>query len=543
MQNTNNLQKTNNLLSIENLTIKSTRQTLVDGLTYQLNLGETLAIVGESGSGKSLSSLALLGLLPNSLSVFGKISITDPQTQQNFTEQFERLSKNKTFFQKLRGKKIGMIFQEPMTALNPLHHIGKQLFESLLLADTPKNELKNQAIRLLEQVNIRNPSGRLLAYPHELSGGERQRVMIAMALAQRPQILIADEPTTALDMSLRHEILALLNKLKQQYNMAIILISHDLNLVKNYSDTVLVMHQGRVLDEGKTQQIFANPQHDYTKALIYQDFGSPNPFNPNTQTSVLTVQNLSIGFVKDKNLFGKALTYTDTVKNLSFELKQGQSLGIVGESGSGKTTTSLALLKLLSNKTKLFGKINLSIATKTIDILALNHQQFKPYRSQIQMVFQDPYASINPRFTVGEIIEEGLLVQKIDKPARERMVADALQTVNLPTDFVHRYPHELSGGQRQRVALARSLVMRPKILILDEPTSALDSQTQIAVVKLLRKIQQEFNLSYIFISHDLAVVQALCQQVIVLKQGECVAYGDTDSVLHSQFKPNVSWLA
>ncbi|MFW2178075.1 MULTISPECIES: ATP-binding cassette domain-containing protein [unclassified Moraxella] len=523
------------LLTVQNLTIKSTTQTLVDNLSYTLQKGETLAIVGESGSGKSLSSLALLGLLPNSLS---------------------KSKSNETIFQQIRGKRIGMIFQEPMTALNPLHNIGKQIAESLAMAGVAKKDWRQQTIDLLTQVNTPDPANKLGRYPHELSGGQRQRVMIAMALAQNPQILIADEPTTALDVSLRHEVLGLLDHLKRERGMAMLLISHDLNLVKRYSDHIIVMQQGKVMEQGTTQAIFDNPRHEYTKSLIYQDFGKSLPTLDNAPT-VLQVNDLTLQFPTQTNLFGKVTQYFTAVNRLSFAVRQRQSLGIIGESGSGKTTTALALIKLLGNSAKVTGEILLNphLSTSVVslsnhdvananhpstsseqtqdftNILPLSNKGFLPYRSQIQMVFQDPYASINPRFSVFEIIEEGLMVQGIGKLEREQAVLNALDTVRLPRDFIHRYPHELSGGQRQRVALARALVMKPKILLLDEPTSALDSSTQIAVVKLLREIQAEFGLSYIFISHDLAVVKALCQHILILKDGQCQAYLPTQDFL------------
>ena len=530
----------NEILKVESLTIQSANQTLVENLSYTLHTGETLAIVGESGSGKSISSLALLGLLPNSLSISGQATLADfndNQTEKtiNLPIQKNSLSNNKSLSQKqaenilrqIRGKRIGMIFQEPMTALNPLHTIGKQLFESLQQSGTPKGQLQPQAIELLTQVNIPDAAQKLNRYPHELSGGQRQRVMIAMALAQNPDILIADEPTTALDVTLQHEILGLLDRLKRERGMAMLLISHDLNLVRRYSDSIIVMQAGKVMEQGVTDDIFANPQHAYTKSLIYQDFGESLPLDDN-QPTILEAKALTIQFPARKNLFGQVSEWFTAVDKLSFSIKQGQSLGIVGESGSGKTTTALAILKMLGNSVKQTGALKLyDTHGGMTDIMPLLSRQFRPYRGMIQMVFQDPYASINPRFNVGQIIEEGLIVQGVAQTAREQAVLEALDTVRLPRDFVQRYPHELSGGQRQRVALARALVMRPKVLLLDEPTSALDSSTQVAVVALLREIQAKFNLTYIFISHDLKVVKALCQHVLVLKDGQCQAYAPT----------------
>lgn len=523
-------------LKLDNLNIKSANQILVDNLSYTLHTGETLAIVGESGSGKSISSLALLGLLPNSLSITGQASLTDSQSDkiinlpiENSLSNKNQTKQNENIFRQIRGKRIGMIFQEPMSALNPLHTVGKQIAESLSLAGVAKKHWRQRTLELLSQVNIANPESKIARYPHELSGGQRQRIMIAMVLAQDPDIIIADEPTTALDVTLRHEILRLLHRLKHERGMAMILISHDLNLVKRYSDNLIVMQQGKVMEQGATQAIFDHPQHSYTRSLIYQDFGQSLPIVANSP-SVLEVKQLTIAFPQKNNILGKSIQWFEATKGLNLTLAQGQSLGIVGESGSGKTTMALALIKLLANAAKVQGQILLSAHAHMTDVLALSNKAFLPYRSAIQMVFQDPYASINPRFSVFEIIEEGLSIQGMAKTEREQAVLAALDTVRLPRDFVSRYPHELSGGQRQRVALARALVMKPKILLLDEPTSALDSSTQVAMVELLRDIQAKFGLSYIFISHDLQVVKALCQTILVLKNGEIQAYDTTDNI-------------
>ncbi|MCK6052088.1 ATP-binding cassette domain-containing protein [Moraxella osloensis] len=537
------------LLTVENLTIKSANQILVDNLSYTLHTGETLAIVGESGSGKSLSSLALLGLLPNSLSITGQAHLTDSQSDKTINLPIENSlstysksrKQNQNIFRQIRGKRIGMIFQEPMTALNPLHTVGKQIAESLNLAGVAKKHWRQRTLALLSQVNITNPESKLARYPHELSGGQRQRIMIAMVLAQDPDIIIADEPTTALDVTLRHEILRLLHRLKNERGMAMILISHDLNLVKRYSDNLIVMQQGKVMEQGATQAIFDHPQQDYTRSLIYQDFGQSLPIIDNSP-SVLEVKQLTIAFPQKNNILGQTTQWFEAVKGLNLTLAQGQSLGIVGESGSGKTTMALALIKLLANAAKVQGQILLSANAHMTDVLALSNKAFLPYRSDIQMVFQDPYASINPRFSVFEIIEEGLSIQGMAKTEREKAVLAALDTVRLPRDFVSRYPHELSGGQRQRVALARALVMKPKILLLDEPTSALDSSTQVAMVELLRDIQAKFGLSYIFISHDLQVVKALCQTILVLKNGETQAYDTTDNIFSQPQNPYVTAL-
>lgn len=524
------------VLTVSNLNIANKQQTLVHNLSYQLYQGETLAIVGESGSGKSISSLALLGLLPDSLSVQGKVElrgvgvlpIGQDFDSRNNTAKFDKQLKQ------IRGTKIAIVFQEPMTALNPLHTVGKQIAESLRLAGTPKSQIKQKIIQLLNDVNIKAPDTKLNRYPHELSGGQRQRVMIAMALAQNPDVLIADEPTTALDVSLQHEILELLNRLKQQHGMAMLLISHDLNLVRRYSNNIIVMQQGQVVEAGASNAIFTNPKSTYTQSLISQDFGDSLKVNNDISTSpVITVNQLNIAFPQKKSLLGGVSEWMTAVKALSFSLQKGTSLGIVGESGSGKTTIALALSRLLSNQAEIKGEI----IVDGVDINSLSNKNLRQFRSNIQMVFQDPFASINPRFSIMQIIEEGLLIRGESKPKRQKAVLEALKTVHLPESFAYRYPHELSGGQRQRVALARALIMRPKVIILDEPTSALDSSNQVAVVQLLRDIQQQYGISYIFISHDLNVVQALCQNIMVIKAGECVEYAATEDLFRAPQHP------
>ena len=514
---------------------------LVDKLSYHLSQGQTLAIVGESGSGKSIASLALLGLLPDSLTVSGEVQMarlfdTSSAIDMSKLPIANDGARNK-LLRTIRGQRIGMIFQEPMTALNPLHTVAKQIAESLRLSGVPKKQWHEQTIALLNDVNITDPADKLNRYPHELSGGQRQRVMIAMALAQQPDILIADEPTTALDVTLQHEILALLNDLKREHNMAMILISHDLNLVRRYSDDIIVMRQGQTIEQGETSAIFANPKADYTRTLMQQDFGKalniPETTVDNKQEPVLEVNALQVQFPIEKNLLGSTKRWFDAVKDLDMTLQTGQALGIIGESGSGKTTIALALSQLLSNQANVSGQIMIGGQ----DVTALSKRELRKFRAQMQMVFQDPFASINPRMTVLQIIEEGLLVQGVGKIERQQAVMDSLDTVHLPINFAQRYPHELSGGQRQRVALARALVMQPKLMILDEPTSALDSTTQLTVVNLLREIQEKLQISYVFISHDLKVVRALCQHIMVLKDGMCVESGPTEEVFNHPQHP------
>nr|WP_040642857.1 dipeptide ABC transporter ATP-binding protein [Psychrobacter aquaticus] len=523
------------ILTVDKLSITTvTGIQLVDKLSYELRQGQTLAIVGESGSGKSIASLALLGLLPDSLLISGDVKLASSAGMAALPIANDRL--RNAALRSIRGQRIGMVFQEPMTALNPLHTVAKQIAESLRLSGVPKKQWRDKSIALLEDVNITDPADKLKRYPHELSGGQRQRVMIAMALAQQPDVLIADEPTTALDISLQHDILALLDDLKRQHNMAMILISHDLNLVRRYSDEVIVMRQGQTIEQSQTATVFNQPKAEYTRTLIKQDFGQALNLSVNEQSQhlkVLEVNNLQVRFPMEKNLFGSTKRWFDAIKNVNMTLQKGQALGIVGESGSGKTTIALALSQLLSNQAQVSGQI----VVNDQDISALSKSELRQFRSQIQMVFQDPFASINPRMTVMQTIEEGLLVQGVDKAVRQQAVIDSLATVYLPAEFAQRYPHELSGGQRQRVALARALIMKPSLLILDEPTSALDSTTQVTVVNLLREIQEKLHVSYVFISHDLKVVRALCQHIMVLKDGMCVESGRTEDIFNNPQHP------
>lgn len=488
------------LLSVQHLTVSHQQHILVEDISFDLYAGKTIALVGESGSGKSVSSLAILGLLPADVQVKGAVSYSGQSILNNTPAQWRQL----------RGKKIAMIFQEPMTALNPLHKVERIVGEMLLEQGCSKKQVRQKVIALLEQVGIPEPEQKLSRYPHELSGGQRQRVMIAMALAQDPEVLIADEPTTALDVTLQAQILNLLKSLQASRNMAMILISHDLNLVRHYSDDVIVMQTGNVREQGKTETVFANPQHAYTRHLLNHDFGDALPVT--SQQAILSLGHLGVRYPIKSGFLNRVTAYVEAVEPLDLTVVQGESVGVVGESGSGKTSLALALARLIESE----GEITLN----EVRLDMMSEKQLRPYRPMFQMVFQDPFSSLNPRLSIEHIIGEGAAKLYPEANTRRRAVEQVLTKVELPADFADRYPHQLSGGQRQRVALARALIMRPKLMILDEPTSALDRTTQRAMVQLLRKLQQQEQISYIFISHDLAVIRAICQRVLVLRHGK-----------------------
>ncbi len=505
------------LLTVQHLRIQAPDgQVLVADLGFAVQAGRTLAIVGESGSGKSLTALALLGLLPPSLHCTG--------VRRLGALALEGL--DEAGWRSVRGRRIAMVFQEPMTALNPLHSVEKQIGEALRLRGMAKAAVRARVLDLLAQVGIPEPARRLSQLPHELSGGQRQRVMIAMALAQDPEVLIADEPTTALDVTLQAQILDLLERLKRERQMGLLLISHDLNLVRRHSDDVVVMQRGVVVEQGPTDTVFARPTADYTRDLLDQDFGQalqlPPPEKGDKTPPRLDLKKLRVAFPVRSGVFNRISGEVVALQPLSVAVRAGESLGVVGESGSGKTTLALAVARLIASS----GQI--SLEGQQLDHVP--ETRLRPLRSQFQMVFQDPFASLNPRLPLHQIIAEGIERTVPDREQRRQRVLDALAQVELPAAFIDRYPHELSGGQRQRVALARALIMQPKLLILDEPTSALDRTTQRAMVRLLRQIQADTGMSYVFISHDLAVVRALCQRILVLRHGELMEVQDTGAL-------------
>ena len=493
----------------------------VKGVTFDIAKGQTMALVGESGSGKSVTALSVMQLLPYPLARHSEGSSIKFDGR-------ELVGAPDSFMRTVRGRRIGMIFQEPMTSLNPLHTIERQLAEVLILHQGMAKEKARERVKeLLDLVGLPMMKERLKAYPHELSGGQRQRVMIAMALANNPDLLIADEPTTALDVTVQAQILELLQDLKKRLGMALLLITHDLTVVEKMADRVCVMKDGEIVEQKTAAELFKNPQHEYTKMLLAaQPKGKAVPANENAPL-VIDALDIKVHFPRQKTFTGKVANWVKAVDGVSLSCRAGQTVGIVGESGSGKTTLGLALLRL----TRSTGKISF----KGQDISTFNREQMKSLRRQMQIVFQDPFGSLSPRMSVAEIIGEGLLVHRRDlnKAQREELVVQALRDVHLDPDTRQRYPHEFSGGQRQRISIARAMVLQPEFVVLDEPTSALDLSVQAQIVDLLREIQEKHNLAYMFISHDLRVVRAMAHHLIVMKDGQVVEEGPAAKIFDS----------
>ncbi|MGK2740995.1 ABC transporter ATP-binding protein [Tepidicaulis sp. LMO-SS28] len=489
----------------------------VKGVSLEIGKGETVALVGESGSGKSVTALSILKLLPypQAFHPSGRILFGG----DNLLEASEAELGH------VRGNRISMIFQEPMTSLNPLHPIEKQVGEVLIRHKGMKPEAaRARVLELLRRVGIPNAEERLAAYPHQLSGGQRQRVMIAMALANEPDLLIADEPTTALDVTVQAQILELLKNLQREMNMGLLLITHDLGIVRKMANRVYVMTKGEVVEEGKTEDIFSNPAHAYTRHLLMSEpKGRPDPMPAGAQ-QVMDAEDLKVWFPIKRGFFRRTTGHIKAVDGISLQLRQGETLGIVGESGSGKTTLGLAIMRLLASK----GGIHF----EGRNIQGLSFKDMRPFRRQMQVVFQDPYGSLSPRMSVSQIVEEGLRVQQrgLSYEERRQIVSEVLAEVGLDPEAQDRYPHEFSGGQRQRIAIARALVLSPRFLLLDEPTSALDMSVQAQIVDLLRDLQKKRKLAYLFISHDLKVVRALAHNVIVMKDGRVVEAGPSDKI-------------
>ncbi|MBS0268332.1 MAG: ABC transporter ATP-binding protein [Proteobacteria bacterium] len=489
---------------------------VVKGVSFTIGKGETVALVGESGSGKTVSAMSILRLLPNSAS---------HPTGEILFEGKDILKANPGQLRDIRGRRISIIFQEPMTTLNPLHTIEKQVGEIIKLHQSLSSEkTRERVIELLTKVGIRDPEKRLGAYPHQLSGGQRQRVMIAIALANKPDLLIADEPTTALDVTIQAQILELLKSLQKEMGMAMLLITHDLGIVRRMAERVYVMRHGEIVETGQAEEVFTNPQHPYTRHLLEAEPKGAPPTTDMTRPVVVETDNLKVWFPIKHGLLQRTVDHVKAVDGLSMKLRAGETLGVVGESGSGKTTLGLAILRLLSSD----GPI--AYVGNRID--GLTNKQMRPLRKEMQIVFQDPYGSLSPRLTVGQIIEEGLVIQnpELDDAQRRERVSAALAEVGLDPASQDRYPHEFSGGQRQRIAIARAMVLQPKFVMLDEPTSALDMSVQAQIVDLLRNLQTTHDLAYLFISHDLKVVRALCNYVIVMKNGKVVEEGPSRDI-------------
>ncbi|MFA7096001.1 MAG: ABC transporter ATP-binding protein [Gammaproteobacteria bacterium] len=497
---------------------------VVRNVSFDIAKGETVALVGESGSGKSVTALSILQLLPYPLARHPSGSIL-------FRGE-ELLGAPEPVLRSVRGDRISMIFQEPMTSLNPLHTIEKQINETLFVhKGMSRAAARARTLELLNLVGLPDAANRLDAYPHQLSGGQRQRVMIAMALANEPDLLIADEPTTALDVTIQAQILKLLKDLQQRFGMALLLITHDLGIVRRVADRVCVMSAGEIVEQGRTEEVFQRPQHAYTKRLLAAEpKGEPVKVAPDAPV-VMMAENLKVWFPIKGGLLRRTVGHIKAVDGISMRIREGHTVGVVGESGSGKTTLGLALLRLERSE----GAIRFGGR----DIRGLKPKELRPLRREMQIVFQDPFASLSPRLSVGQIIEEGLRVHNMGGTAKERekLIIKALQEVGLDPESRHRYPHEFSGGQRQRISIARALVLKPRLVVLDEPTSALDVSVQAQIIDLLRELQARHKLAYLFISHDLRVVRALSDEVIVMRQGRVVEHGPAQQIFDNPKHP------
>lgn len=510
------------LLSVEDLSIAFKRDTqsqsrVVSNVSFNIDEQETLALVGESGSGKSVTALSILRLLR-------KEQVSYPTGDILFAGQSLLHAPDKEL-RKIRGNQISMIFQEPMVSLNPLHTVEKQLYEVLSLHRGMRpNAARSEILQYLDRVGIREPKNKLSAFPHQLSGGERQRVMIAMAILTHPKLLIADEPTTALDVSVQAQIIQLLKELKNELNMSLLFISHNLGIVKKLADKVAVMQQGKIVEYNSKQRIFLRPEHEYTQTLLNSEPSGDPVVLPQTPGILLSVNHLNVDVITKKRLFSHE--QKRIVDNVGLTIHQGETVGIVGESGSGKSTTALAILRLIKSQGE--------ILFDSHPIQNLTGKKLLPFRSRMQVVFQDPFSSLNPRFNVEQIISEGLVThKKLSKNEREKAVIEIMQEVGLDPDLRFRYPTEFSGGQRQRIAIARALILQPELLILDEPTSSLDHTIQKQIIELLKSLQEKYQLSYLFISHDLALIYSICHQVIVMKDAQIVEQGSREKIFYS----------
>lgn len=538
------------LLKVSNLTIGfGSDEPAISDVSFELHRGETIGIVGESGSGKSLTSLAIMGLLPKNADIIsGEISFQSDEKSVNLLELSE------TQMRSLRGKRIAMIFQEPMTSLNPSHTCGNQVAEMLIThEDISKTEARERVVKLFEEVLLPRPAEMYDSYPHQISGGQKQRVMIAMALSCQPDLIIADEPTTALDVTVQKQILVLLRELCEKRNTGLIFITHDLGVVAEVSNSVLVMYRGKVLEQGEVKDLFKNPKHPYTKALIacrprldasperlpvVDDFLNPKAHSDivegvkrsvkdGKKQALLQVKDLQVSYVSERDWLGKPKRFVNAVDNVSFDVFKGETLGLVGESGCGKSTLGRAVLRLIKPQSG-------EILYNGKDISQLPEREIKPLRNAFQLIFQDPYSSLNPRLTVMQMLLEPMLVHKIgEKESREEAIKNIIEKVGLTEGALKKYPHEFSGGQRQRICIARALVLNPEFIVCDESVSALDVSVQAMVLNLLNDLKDEFGLTYIFISHDLSVVKYMSDRLIVMRAGKIEEMGDSEAIYRS----------
>ncbi len=513
------------LLEIKDLSVSFGKAPpAVKTLSLDIRRGETLALVGESGSGKSVTALSILQLLPRPPARYGD------RSSVRFRGK-ELMGGSEAELRAVRGNDISMIFQEPMTSLNPLHTILKQVSETLALhRGLGPAAARKRVLELLRLVGIRDPEQRLGAYPHQLSGGQRQRVMIAMALANEPDLLIADEPTTALDVTVQAQVLGLMRRLQRELGMTLLLITHDLGVVRRMADRVCVMTEGEIVERGAVEEVFSAPKHPYTQRLLAAEPKGSAPPVPADATEVMAANDLKVYFPIKQGLLRRTVDYVRAVDGVSLTLREGETLGVVGESGSGKTTLGMALLRLNQSD----GAV--SYQGRRID--GLKPSALRGLRKDLQVVFQDPYGSLSPRLTVGDIVAEGLDIHEpLGKAERDRRIAAALEEVGLKPEMRHRYPHEFSGGQRQRISIARAMILKPRFVMLDEPTSALDMSVQAQIVELLRDLQARHRLAYLFVSHDLRVVRAMSHRMLVMREGKVVEAGDADSLFERPQHP------
>lgn len=509
------------VLDIQNLVVKVGETTLIDRISFQIQPGEIFALVGESGSGKSLTSLAVMRLLPDALSIAAGDIHLHQQSLLNLSE---------AQMQKVRGKSVAMIFQEPMTSLNPVMRVGDQVAEVLRVhLGLSSKQAQTKVIELFNEVGIPQAEERINWYPHQLSGGQKQRVMIAMALACEPDLLIADEPTTALDVTIQAQVLKLLKKLRDERGLSILFITHDMGVVAEMADRIAVMQKGKIVETAPSQEFFANPSHPYTRQLLADALPQRDFKAVQTNETLLHLRGLKVHFPIKKGLLQRTVGYVKAVDGVDLEIRRGETLALVGESGSGKSTIGQAILRLIDSTEG-------EIRYQEVDLAQLNESKIKPLRKKIQVIFQDPYSALNPRMTIGEIIREGMVSLKVgsqNKADQDRHIDELLQQVGLLPEHKLRYPHEFSGGQRQRIGIARALAVEPDLIICDEPTSALDVTVRAQVLDLLNHLQQTYNLSLLFITHDLSIIPRIAHRVAVMSEGKIVEQGDVQSILEN----------